>query len=71
MSLESAINWTFLSPRKLAIAYTAIYPYSAYFINMATKTTFTYKWGEITIFNRDNYSKFSDSYMLAFIAIGA
>jgi hypothetical protein len=38
---------------------------------MATKTTFTYKWGEITIFNGDNYSEFSDSCMLAFIAIGA
>jgi hypothetical protein len=38
---------------------------------MATKTTFTYKWGEITIFNGDNYSEFSDSCMLAFIAAGA
>ena len=38
---------------------------------MATKTTFTCKWGEITIFNGDNYSEFSDSCMLAFIAAGA
>jgi hypothetical protein len=38
---------------------------------MASKTTFTCKWGEITIFNGDNYSKFSDSCMLAFIATGA
>jgi hypothetical protein len=38
---------------------------------MASKTTFTCKWGEITIFNRDNYSEFSDSCMLAFIAAGA
>jgi hypothetical protein len=38
---------------------------------MASKTTFTCKWGEITIFNGDNYSEFSDSCMLAFIAARA
>jgi hypothetical protein len=38
---------------------------------MASKTTFTCKWSEITIFNGDNYSEFSDSCMLAFIAAGA
>jgi hypothetical protein len=40
-------------------------------VTMATKTTFNYKWGEITIFNGDNYSEFSNSYMLAFIAARA
>jgi hypothetical protein len=40
-------------------------------VTMATKTTFNCKWGEITIFNGDNYSEFSDSCMLAFIAAGA
>jgi hypothetical protein len=38
---------------------------------MATKTTFTCKWGDVTIFNGDNYSEFSDSCILAFIAAGA
>jgi hypothetical protein len=38
---------------------------------MASKTTFTCKWDKITIFNRDNYSEFSDSCILAFIAAGA
>jgi hypothetical protein len=38
---------------------------------MATKTTFTCKWGDVTIFNGDNFSEFSDSCMLAFIAAGA
>ena len=38
---------------------------------MANKTTFTCKWGDVTIFNGDNYSEFSDSCKLAFIAAGA
>jgi gag-polypeptide of LTR copia-type len=38
---------------------------------MANRSTFTCKWGKITIFNGDNYAEFSDSYMLAFIAAGA
>ena len=38
---------------------------------MATKTTFTCKWGDVTIFNGDNYSEFSDSCKLAFTAANA
>jgi hypothetical protein len=38
---------------------------------MATKTIFTSKWGEVIIFNGDNYPEFSDSCKLAFIAAGA
>jgi hypothetical protein len=38
---------------------------------MATKTTFTCKWGDVTIFNGENYSEFSDSCKIAFTAAGA
>jgi hypothetical protein len=54
--------------KSLLSLYTALYLYS---VKMASKTTFTCKWDEITIFNGDNYSEFSDSCMLAFIAVRA
>jgi hypothetical protein len=38
---------------------------------MANKTTFTSKWGKVNIFNRENYSEFSNFCKLAFIAAGA